>query len=131
MADIRTCLVLGGTGFVGSALAAVAKARDWQVTTVGRQEYARHVGRRFDLVLNANGNASRQRANRDPTFDLEASVVSVQRSLVDFEFAHYGLISTVDVCNEPDRLEATAEDAPIDLATLCPYGFHKRLPNCL
>ena len=131
MSNNDKVLVTGASGFVGSAVAREAEDRNWEVTAVGRQDYGRHMGRSFDLIVNANGNASRQRANREPVFDLEASVVSVQRSLVDFKFAHYALISTVDVYNHPDRLDCTAEATEIDLDELCPYGFHKRLAELL
>ena len=126
-----TCLIIGGRGFVGSALTEAAIKLGWGVMVAGRQEYHEHVGRHFNLVVNASGNASRFRANQEPLFDLEASVLSVQRTLIDFKFDHYALVSSVDVYNSLTTLDATSEDADIDLASLCTYGFHKRIAELL
>ncbi|REJ66569.1 MAG: NAD-dependent epimerase/dehydratase family protein [Planctomycetota bacterium] len=121
-----TCLVIGGRGFVGSAIVECAR-ETYNVTVVGRDDYEHAVGQHFDLVVNANGNASRFRANQQPLFDLEASVLSVARSLADFRGDHYALISSVDVYHDVTDREATREDAPVDLEALCHYGFHKRM----
>ncbi len=126
-----TCLVIGGTGFVGSAVAQAARDAGWNVCAVGRSDYAQHVGERFDVVINANGNASRFRANQDPRFDFDASVRPVHASLHDFTFDHYVMLSTVDVYNDPARRECTAENAAIEPASLCVYGFHKWLAETL
>jgi len=126
-----SCLIIGGTGFVGSTIAKAAVERGWNVTAIGRETYERVKGWQFDFVINANGNASRFRANQDPQFDFEASVLSVYRSLFDFRYDVYGLISTVDVYNEPSCEESTAEDTWIDTETLAPYGMHKRLAELL
>lgn len=122
-----TCLVIGGTGYVGSAVARAAREVGWQVTAVGRDDYAGQVGKRFDVVINANGNASRFKANQEPAWDFGASVSPVVASLSDFKFDRYALISTVDVYNDPADADRTAESTPIDAESLCPYGLHKRL----
>ena len=78
-------------------------------------------------MINANGNSSRFRARQDPLFDFDASARTVYRSIYDFQFSHYALISTVDVYNDTSRLATTCEDTPIELSKLCHYAFHKRL----
>ena len=123
----KSCLVIGGTGYVGAAIAQVAAQRGWTVTSVGRTEYANYVGAQFDLLINANGNSSRFRASQDLLFDFDASARTVYRSIHDFQFSHYALISTVDVYNDTSQLAMTSEDTPIELSQLCPYAFHKRL----
>ena len=120
-------LVIGGRGFVGAAIAQAAREAGWQVTVVGREDYAGQVQERFDVVINANGNAKRFRANSDPLWDFDSSVRPVYQSLFDFHFSHYVLISSVDVYNDTSTPATTAEVTPIDLARLPPYGFHKRL----
>ena len=42
MVKTKTCLLIGGTGFVGSALTLEADARGWEVTSVGREEWPRY-----------------------------------------------------------------------------------------
>lgn len=121
-----TCLIIGGRGFVGSAISAVAEELGWQVTIAGRTESQSLAGTAFDLVVNANGNASRFRAEQDPLFDFEASLATVYRSLFDFPCDRYVFLSTVDVYNRPEDREETREDTPIDPLALGAYGFHKR-----
>ena len=77
-------------------------------------------------MINANGNASRFRADQDPLFDFEASLATVYRSLFDFEYERYVFLSTVDVYNGTEQVELTREDIPIDPLALGAYGFHKR-----
>lgn len=123
----RTCLVLGGRGFVGSRIAAAATRRGWRVVAAGREDAASWTGTSWDLVINADGHASRFRADLDPLWDFEAGAASVYRSLFDYKYGEYLLISTVDVYERPDCEETTREDAPVDLRALRPYGFHRRL----
>ncbi len=123
----RTCLVIGGRGFVGSAIAQAAREAGWHITAVGRHDYADHVHGRFDVVINANGNARRFKANSEPLWDFDGSVRPVYQSLFDFQFSHYALISSVDVYNDTSKLTMTSEATAIDPARLAPYGFHKRL----
>lgn len=120
-------LVIGGRGFVGSAIAQAAREAGWQVTVVGRDDYAQHVQERFDVVINANGNAKRYKANSEALWDFDVSVRSVYQSLFDFRFTHYVLLSSVDVYNDTSTTATTSEDTPIEAERLDPYGFHKRL----
>lgn len=123
----RNCLVLGGRGFVGSAIARAAEARGWRVFVAGRQDWAACRGRAYDLVVNASGNASRIGAVRDPAADFAQSVETVFRSLFEFRYSRYALVSTVDVYNDTSHPGATTEETPIDPTCLSAYGFHKRL----
>jgi nucleoside-diphosphate-sugar epimerase len=126
-ADARSCLVIGAHGFVGSALASEARARGWAVTDGTRERLDALTGQRFDLVINANGNARKYLARRDPDFDYRATVESVQRSLRAFPCDRYLLISSVDVYPTPARVDTTHEDAAIAPANLDTYGRHKLL----
>lgn len=120
-------LILGGRGFVGSAIAQAARRAGWLVSVAGRHDCGKYVNRRFDVLINANGNARRFKADTEVLWDFDASVRSVYQSLVDFEFGHYVLLSSVDVYNDTTGAATTAESTPIDPAGLTPYGFHKRL----
>lgn len=122
-----TCLVIGGRGFVGSAIARAADEAGWHVVVVGHDDYDAHAGGHFDLVINANGNAQRFKANDAPLWDFDSSVRPVYRSVLDFHSAHYVLISSVDVYNDTSTPATTSESTPIDPARLPPYGFHKWL----
>lgn len=97
------------------------------MVAAGRDDAASWIGTSWDLVINADGNAMRFRADLDPPWDFEAGVSSVYRSLFDYKYGEYILVSTVDVYDRPDREETTREDTPVDLLALRPYGFHRRL----
>lgn len=107
-------------------MTAVAQDAGWDVTVAGRSEVQQLAGSRFDVVINANGNASRFRANQDPLFDFEASLATVYKSLFDFQYDRYVFLSTVDVYNCTDQRESTREETLIDPLELGAYGFHKR-----
>lgn len=126
-ADSPTCLIIGAEGFVGSALLRAARARGWQVTPGTRENLATLTGRRFDLVVNANGNARKYLARADPAFDYQATVQSVQDSLRAFFCDRYLLISSVDVYPTPDRSATTRERVAIAPEQLDSYGRHKLL----
>jgi nucleoside-diphosphate-sugar epimerase len=125
--DQPSCLIIGGDGFVGSGIHRAASELGWDVSVVNRTTYRDLTGKTFDIVINANGNARRFQADRDPLFDFEASAASVYRSLFDFPCSRYALISTVDVYNHPDCADTTQEDTVIDPLSLGPYAFHKWL----
>lgn len=127
----KTCLLIGGRGFVGQGIAAAVARHGWALTIIGRDDYQSQVGGEFDLVINANGNARRFQANRQPVSDFDPNVTSVYRSLFDFRTPRYVLISTVDVYSQADDLERTREEVPIEPLTLCPYAFHKWLAETL
>lgn len=121
------CIVIGGRGYVGSAITAAVHRLGWDIIVVETDNYSRYVGSTCDVLINANGNAQRFRANHDPFFDFDASTRPVYRSLFDFGSSHYVLISTADVYNDPTSPTTTRENTSIDPLTLSPYGFHKRL----
>ena len=108
-------------------MAAHARERGFDVTVIGREDYASALGQRFQVAVFAAGNARRYLAAQDPARDLEANVASVYRAIRDFPAERFVLASSVDVYPDPTRIEETREDAPIDLARLSTYGFHKRL----
>ncbi len=126
-----TCLVLGGKGFVGSAVAAEAARRGYRALVVDKDEYAATIGTSCDLLINANGNSRKYLAAKDPAQEFDLSVRSVQRSLHDFKTGHYVHLSTIDVYPDHEDPAKNAEDAPIDEKALSPYGFHKHLAERL
>lgn len=124
-------LVIGATGLVGSSVYAQLKARGEDVVGVNSTTYREHVGSTFGAVINCNGNTWRFRANKEPAWDLEASVRSVERSLADFKFDRYLHISTVDVYDRRDEPANNHEAAAIDSEKLDVYGRHKLMAEGL
>lgn len=117
--------VLGGNGFVGSAVCSMLASRGESFVIIGRDNYQELVGARCDVFVNCDGNARRFWANENPANDFEASVNSTMRSLVDFKYDLYVFLSSVDVYVDPSDPARNAEDVEIDHEELEPYGFHK------
>lgn len=121
------CVVLGGHGFVGSACVRGARARGYEVQSIGRAEYPEAIGTDCDLLINANGNSRKYLATKEPLTDFRASVESVLRSCLDFKAQRYVFLSSIDVYPVVDDPSCNREDALIDPARLSRYGLHKWL----
>lgn len=117
--------VLGGNGFVGSAVCSLLADRGEAFVSIGRENYQDYIGTSCDVFVNCNGNARRFWANENPAEDFEASVSSTMRSLVDFKHGLYVYLSSVDVYADTTDPAKNAEDSEIDFDGLDPYGFHK------
>jgi nucleoside-diphosphate-sugar epimerase len=122
--------VLGGEGFVGSAIARAAAARH-DVAAITRRNYEQFRGRACDLLINANGNSKKFLAERDAPAEFDASVASVLRSLLDFPCRRYVFLSSIDVYPRVDSPRFNRETAQIDPAQLSRYGLHKYLAEQL
>jgi nucleoside-diphosphate-sugar epimerase len=124
-------IVLGGTGLVGSAVSACLEQLGHDVLRLNSGNYAGYVGAAADVLINCNGNSYRFKANNDPRWDFDASVLSVEKSLFDFTAGRYLFVSTVDVYPETADSQFNHEDVPIDPRRLTPYAFHKWLAERL
>ena len=117
--------VLGGKGFVGSAVCSMLAARGEEFVSIGRENYADYRGTACDVFVNCDGSARRFWANQRPAEDFQASVATTMRSLFDFQFGLYVLLSSVDVYVDTSDPALNAEDSEIEFGRLEPYGFHK------
>lgn len=125
MSPPRHFIVIGATGLVGSAIASHLHGCGHDVTRIDSSNYAACVGAAADVVINANGNTYRFKANEDPRWDFGASVQSVHCSLFDFKADLYVYVSSIDVYHDRANAAANSELTPIDFAALDSYGFHK------
>jgi len=125
------CIVLGGTGLIGSELCAYLERRNCSVLSVASGDYAAKTGARAKVLINCNGNAVRHLAQKNPKWDFEASVSSVERSLFDFSYDRYVYVSTVDVYQDVHDPSRNDEVSTVDPDSLHPYAFHKWLAERL
>lgn len=119
--------ILGGNGFVGSAFVRFCQSNGLDYTIIDRTNYDEHLGKSCDVFINANGNSSKILAKKDPLADFDATVRSTKKSLIDFQFEKYVLLSSCDVYPDCSSPETTREDSVIDISKQSPYGFHKLL----
>ena len=122
----KTVAIIGSGGMLGSDLVAFL-SESFQVTGIKRENYDRNIGKRFDIVINANGNSKRFWANEYPLEDFKLSTESVYRSVFDFSCGLYIYISSSDVYLRHDLPKFTREEQKINSARLSAYGFNKYL----
>lgn len=123
--------VLGGQGFVGSAIVRAAREQGHTVAAITRENREEWRGRHCDVLIDANGNSKKYLARSEPARDFDASVAAVLRSLLDFPCRRYVYLSSIDVYPRVDDHRSNRETATIDPARLSPYGLHKFLAEQL
>jgi len=119
--------IVGGNGLTGSAVVRHCRAAGLEHQVVQRENFRDFLGRSCDILVYANGNALKWKANQDPLFDFHASLASTAQYVHGVACRRYVHLSTVDVYSDKASLAGTAEDAPIVAASLDAYGFHKHL----
>ena len=124
-------IVLGGKGFVGSAMVAAARCQGREVAAIDLAEYPGSIGMACRVLINANGNSKKYLADKDPKQEFDASVRSVFHALHDFRFDHYVQLSTIDVYADKGNPAYNSEQTPIDPMRLSRYGHHKWLAEQL
>ncbi|MCS6771722.1 MAG: NAD(P)-dependent oxidoreductase [Kiritimatiellae bacterium] len=122
-------IVIGAAGFIGSAVAAEAKARGLEVIEVTRESYQPGLAARW--LINANGNSKKFLAREQPALDFDLSVRSVMQSLHDFQYERYCFLSSIDVYDNVSDPAANRETAAIRRDRLSPYGLHKLIAEDL
>ena len=128
---MKTCIIIGAKGFIGSAIVAEAKARGFSITAVDLDNYAEAVGSQADLLINAGGNSRKFIDDQDPVKGYELSVTSVMRLLQDFRFKKFVHLSSGAIYPDEGDPAKNAEDTKLDPATMTRYGFHKWLAEQL
>lgn len=119
--------ILGGKGFVGSAFVRFCQSTGKDYVVIDRQNYDSYVGKSCDVLINASGNSNKILATKDPLNDFDATVRNTRKTLIDFKFKKYIMISSCDVYPDCSSPVTTKEDMPIDVSKQSPYGFHKYL----
>jgi nucleoside-diphosphate-sugar epimerase len=120
--------VIGANGFVGSAFVRALRQRpDVELVEVTRQNFDTLPARHSDVVVEAACNSRKYLAEADPVGEFDASVTHRLRSLRKFTADLQLHLSSVDVYSDLASPAATTEEAPIDLARMSRYGFHKWL----
>lgn len=119
--------IIGGNGLTGSAIVRRCQIADLEYRVLQRDNYKEFLGKRCDILVYANGNALKWKANQNPFFDFHASLATVAQYIHEIKYDTYVQLSTVDVYSDKTTLEGTAEDSPIQAESLDTYGFHKFL----
>jgi nucleoside-diphosphate-sugar epimerase len=119
--------VVGGNGLVGSAVVNYLKKRKIKYKIIQKENKKNFFGKTCDILIYANGNASKGKANADPLYDFIASVDSTVEYIHRIKSKMFILISTVDVYENTSSILKTREDNDMFSLRLHPYGFHKKI----
>lgn len=119
--------ILGGNGFVGSAIVRYCIGSGIGHRVITRENYADLQNIPCTIFINANGNSKKFLAEDQPLVEFDASVRSVRSSLVDFKFERYVHLSSCDVYPDCSSPSSTLEDMDVDVTQQSHYGFHKYL----
>jgi nucleoside-diphosphate-sugar epimerase len=122
---MKTCLVIGAKGFIGSAVAVEAATRGYTTTSVDLDNYKDFKGWETDLLINAAGNSRKFIDNQDPLKGYELSVTSVMQVLHDFRFRFYVQLSSGAVYPDEGNPLNNSEETPLLPSRMTRYGFHK------
>jgi nucleoside-diphosphate-sugar epimerase len=118
-------MVVGASGFLGSAVVAEAMARGFAVVSVTRDNYQQNVGSEADLLINAAGNSRKFLDTQDPAKGFDLSVGSVMRVLKDFHYGHYVQLSSGAIYPSEGNSAFNSEDIALQAEQMTHYGFHK------
>ena len=117
--------VLGGKGFIGSAICRYLEGRQIPFQSITRENYSGYVGKACDVLINANGNSKKYIADKEPLIDFDLTVRSVRSSIQDFKHSKYVYLSSCDVYDDCSSGKTTQEDTYILNTNVSNYGFHK------
>lgn len=113
---------------MGSAFVRLLDEKNLPHCVVNSRNYRDFVGKRCDVLINADGNARRFLAERAPAEEFDASVRSVCHLVHDIRCAHYVHISSCCVYSDVTDPTQNHEDVDIDVSRQTSrYGFHKYL----
>ena len=127
---MKKLAIIGSDGMLGSDLVEHLR-RSYSITPISKDNYSQYIHKKFDVVLNANGNSKRFWANKNPQDDFFVSTVSVFKSIFDFPCDIYIYISSPDVYENHTAPKYTKENQKIDPKNLSMYGFHKYLAEII
>lgn len=123
----KVVFVVGGRGLTGSAVVRYLTQQNVQYEVIHREEQEAFCGKACDVLVYANGNALKYKANEDPYFDFHASLATVAGYVHRIKYKTFVHFSTIDVYPSPADPALTRDDIAVDSTELHPYGFHKWL----
>jgi len=128
---MKSCIVIGSNGFIGSAVASEASIRGYQTIEITRDNYHARKGASADLLVYAGGNSRKFIDAQDPGKGYELSVTSVMRVLQDFKFRRMIHLSSGAVYPVEGNPVQNSEAEMLQPAKMTRYGFHKWLAEQL
>ena len=117
--------VLGGEGFIGSAICRYLKKNKIKYFSITKKNYRKFLYKNCDIFVNCNGNSIKWFSEKDYSMDFDKTVISTFKSTKDFKFKKNVLISSGEVYNK--NIKIKHENSKIESSKLSNYGFNKLL----
>ncbi|HMO49958.1 MAG TPA: SDR family oxidoreductase [Kiritimatiellia bacterium] len=124
---MKTCLVIGAKGFIGSAILAEANRRGYDTLGIDLDNIEAHRGASADLMINAAGNARKFIDDQNPRQGFDLSVSAVMQLLQDFKATRLVHLSSGAIYPDEGHPENNHEDTSLRPEAMTHYGFHKWL----
>jgi nucleoside-diphosphate-sugar epimerase len=119
---IKTIGLFGAKGFVGSELLKSLKKQCYNVAEITRENYKEAFNQEFDYVINAACSSERYRANKEPLYDFEESVMKTAEIFYKANYKKFIQISSLSARFQTDivygRNRLAAEDIVNDGSSL-------------
>ena len=117
--------IVGGKGLTGSACVRFLQKNKLEYEIIQKENKGYFFGKSCDVLIFANGNAKKYRANQEPFLDFYESISSVVEYVHKIKYKKFIFLSTVDVYDQKESEKTTNEDISINEEKLDTYGFHK------
>jgi nucleoside-diphosphate-sugar epimerase len=121
----------GGKGFLGSAIAKELKKNNFKFKIITKQNYKIFKKKKCKIFINASTNSRKYLSKNKDLFDFNNTVLNIKRSIVDFSFSKYILVSSCEVYNNKNNPKYNSEHSFIDPQKLSNYGFNKYLAELI
>ena len=117
--------LIGSNGFVASGFKEFFKLKNYKFYPINKNNYNKYKNTSCDILINAAGNSSTILAKKNFFKSYNKNINSIIRSLKDFKFNEYVLISSTLIYNDVSSKRMTKENTIIDIDKLDNYGFFK------
>lgn len=125
MVPRKTVGIIGSNGFVGSNLFHDLSHK-FECFGITKDNFDK-VDKKFDILINANGNSNKRLSITDPLLDFDLTVRNTLISTTKFEYDTYIYISSCEIYNDIFNPEKTKEDSEIEISKISKYALSKYL----
>ncbi len=121
---VKKIVVIGGGGFVGSAIVDYLQSINIAVESVHRADF-KQSDYLYDVCIDASGSSKKFIAEQNPAEDLLNSVVNCSKVLKYYPSKLHVHISSVDIYKKLEDPVSTFEDNAENIPAFTRYGYHK------
>jgi len=115
----------GGDGFLGSKIKKLLKKKKFKVKKVKKNKFNY---KNCEIFINCSTNSKKYLSKTKNFYEFNNSIKNVKKTIVNFNFKKYILISTCEVYSDKN---ANSEKSNINFRNLSNYGFYKYLCELL